>query len=78
MVNRLIDLVVLVAELSEHKGKSLKELDEELAGPRLFAEGNRAGDVLAIFPASVRAFLDAPRSARTGPPRAESVGSDVS
>jgi Smg protein len=32
MVNRLIDLVVLVAELSEHKGKSLKELDAELVG----------------------------------------------
>jgi Smg protein len=32
MVNRLIDLVVLVAELSEHRGKSLKELDEELLG----------------------------------------------
>lgn len=30
MVNRLIELVVLVAELSEHRGKSLKELDQEL------------------------------------------------
>ncbi len=32
MVNRLIDLVVLVAELSRDKGKSLKELDQELVG----------------------------------------------
>lgn len=32
MVNRLIDLVVLVAELSERKGKSLRELDQELVG----------------------------------------------
>jgi len=38
MVNRLIDLVVLVAELSEHKGKSLKELDEELVGRGYSAE----------------------------------------
>jgi len=30
MVNRLIDLVVLVAELSRREGKSLKELDHEL------------------------------------------------
>ncbi|MFQ5510358.1 MAG: DUF494 family protein [Candidatus Krumholzibacteriia bacterium] len=30
MVDRLMDLVVLVAEFSQHKGKSLKELDKEL------------------------------------------------
>ncbi len=30
MVNRMIDLVVLVAELSRREGKSLKELDHEL------------------------------------------------
>jgi Smg protein len=30
MVNRLIDLVVLVAELSQQSGKSLKDLDKEL------------------------------------------------
>lgn len=32
MVNRLIDLVVLVAEMSRREGKSLRELDEELEG----------------------------------------------
>jgi Smg protein len=32
MMSRLIDLVVLVAELSEYKGKSLRELDQELVG----------------------------------------------
>jgi uncharacterized protein Smg (DUF494 family) len=32
MVSRLIDLVVLVADLSQNKGKSLKELDSELVG----------------------------------------------
>jgi Smg protein len=30
MVNRMIDLVVLVAELSRREGKSLRELDHEL------------------------------------------------
>lgn len=30
MVNRMIDLVVLVAEMSRREGKSLRELDEEL------------------------------------------------
>jgi Smg protein len=30
MVSRLIDIVVLVAERSQNKGKTLKELDEEL------------------------------------------------
>ena len=30
MVNRMMDLVVLVAEISQHSGKSLKELDKEL------------------------------------------------
>jgi Smg protein len=30
MVNRMIDLVVLVAEMSRREGKSLRELDQEL------------------------------------------------
>ena len=38
MVSRMIDLVVLVADLSQNKGKSLKELDSELVGLGYSAE----------------------------------------
>ena len=38
MVSRLIDLVVLVADLSQNKGKSLNELDSELVGLGYSAE----------------------------------------
>jgi Smg protein len=63
MVNRLIDLVVLVAELSEHKGKSLKELDEELLGrgyslkeieQAMFWLSSQRRSALSAMPASAR------------------------
>lgn len=38
MVSRLIDLVVLVADLSQNKGKTLQELDSELVGLGYSAE----------------------------------------
>ncbi len=38
MVSRLIDLVVLVADLSQNKGKTLRELDSELVGLGYSAE----------------------------------------